>query len=96
MTETTANSPYATYWKAWTALLVITLVMVFAGETSTAIIIIGMLHRRSLRNLLDLDDSLAWAQPLAALITAIMIIASSHTFAGALFGRLSDGIHSQG
>ena len=40
-------------------------------------IILGIYHRRALRNLLDIDDSLAWMQPLAATIAALMIFASS-------------------
>ena len=40
-------------------------------------VVLGIYHRRVLRNLLDIDDSLAWLQPVAAAITALMIFASS-------------------
>lgn len=43
----------------------------------SANIILGLLHRRVLRNTLDLDDSLAWLQPLAACIAAGMILGAS-------------------
>jgi len=51
-------------------------------------IALGLLHRRSLRNLLDIDDSLAWMQPVAAMIAAAMIMASSFHLEGTWLARL--------
>jgi len=53
-------------------------------------IMLAMLHRRALRNLLDIDDSLAWLQPLAAIITAVMIVTSSLRLEESWLGRLAD------
>lgn len=50
-------------------------------------IMLAMLHRRALRNLLSIDDSLAWLQPLAAIITAVMIVASSVDLEGSWLAR---------
>jgi hypothetical protein len=61
----------------------------------SANIMLGMLHRRSLRNLLDIDDSLAWMQPVAAVITAAMIVASSVHLEGRWLTRLSGGALAQ-
>jgi len=58
----------------------------------SANIMLGMLHRRSLRNLLDIDDSLAWMQPLAALITAVMIVASSVQVDATWLRRVTNGV----
>jgi hypothetical protein len=55
-------------------------------------ILVGILHRRTLRALLDIDDSLAWLQPLAATITAGMIIASTFHLEGTIVGRLAGGL----
>jgi len=41
------------------------------------VVVVSVAHRRSLRNILKIDDSLVWLQPLAASITALMIVASS-------------------
>ena len=54
-------------------------------------ILVGILHRRSLCTLLAIDDSLALLQPLAAVITAGMIVGSTLHFEGSLFGRLTRG-----
>jgi hypothetical protein len=54
-------------------------------------IMVGILHRRSLRSLLAIDDSLAWMQPLAALITAVMIVASSFHLEDTFLARLTRG-----
>jgi GT2 family glycosyltransferase len=53
----------------------------------SANIMLGLLHRRSLRNVLDVDDSLAWLQPVAALITAAMIVVAALDIDGRWPGR---------
>ncbi len=42
-----------------------------------AYVAVAYAHRRTLRNVLRIDASLAWLQPLAALITCVMILTSS-------------------
>jgi len=53
----------------------------------SANIMLGWLHRRSLRNALDVDDSLALLQPLAALITGVMIVVAAFDIDGLLPAR---------
>ena len=57
----------------------------------TANIMLAMLHRRALRNLLSIDDSLAWMQPVSAIITAVMIVASSVHLEGSWLARIAPG-----
>ena len=56
----------------------------------SANVTLALLHRRALRNLLNVDDSLAWMQPLAAIITAAMIVASSFHLEGSWLARFTD------
>lgn len=60
----------------------------------SANIMLGMLHRRALRGLLDIDDSLAWMQPVAAFITAALIIASSVHLEGSWLMRFTGGVRT--
>jgi uncharacterized membrane protein len=84
----------------WFLVVLAVLAIAFSSETLAsspwlgvviiggANIMVGILHRRSLRTLLDIDDSLALMQPLAAVITAAMIVASSFHLEGTFFARL--------
>lgn len=65
MSLVTSSGPVAT--SPWLGVVII----------GSANIILGLLHRRVLRNTLDLDDSLAWLQPVAACIAAVMIVGAS-------------------
>ncbi len=58
-------------------------------------ILVGILHRRSLRTMLDIDDSLAWMQPLAALITAAMIVGSTLHLEGTVLARFAGGVAAE-
>jgi hypothetical protein len=59
-------------------------------------ILLGLLHRRALRNLLDLDDSLSWLQPIAALLTAVMILTSIVRFDDRWLSRVARTDGSEG
>lgn len=54
-------------------------------------VMVAGMHRRALRNLLKIDDSLVWFQPVAATITALMIVMSSLHFEGGRLARLAGG-----
>ncbi len=51
-------------------------------------------HRRTLRNVLSIDASLAWLQPLAALITCVMIMTSSMSLEERLVEHVGGGPES--
>ena len=75
-----ATSPEPVAMSPWLGVVII----------GIANIMLALLHRRALRNLLDIDDSLAWMQPLAAVITAVMIVASSVHLEGSWLARFTD------
>jgi hypothetical protein len=54
-------------------------------------VMVAGLHRRALRNFLKIDDSLVWFQPVAATITALMIVTSSLHLEGGRLARLARG-----
>jgi len=54
-------------------------------------VMVAGLHRRALRNVLKIDDSLVWFQPVAATITALMIVTSSLHLEGGRLARLARG-----
>jgi len=62
----------------------------------SASILLGLLHRRSLRNLLDLDDSLSWLQPIAALLAAVMILTSAAPAGDGWLSRFSGAAGTEG
>lgn len=76
-----ATSPEPVAMSPWLGVVII----------GIANIMLAMLHRRALRNLLKLDDSLAWLQPLAAIITAVMIVSSSVNLEGSWLARFTGG-----
>ncbi|MGD8331604.1 MAG: glycosyltransferase, partial [Acidobacteriota bacterium] len=55
----------------------------------SACILLGLLHRRALSTLLDLDDSLSWLQPIAAVLTAAMILTSAVPLEDGWLSRVS-------
>jgi len=48
-----------------------------AALMGAAYVVVAYTHRRTLRNVLKIDASLAWLQPLAAIVTSTMILTSS-------------------